>query len=206
MLYSTPKIVKIVFYMFSYIIPPNREHIEIWGTYSDFRYLDLVINSIVENPHLGEVRNEFLTNFSRLISLSLSSQENTFVEYGAPPNFFSDDPSDKSQHHTFHLHRVCLNPIELALCIAYLLKAIESSNSDYIETGMTCLLTHTVYGAYKEYCLYSLSPIENAQMIISKISYSNIRKKYFDVVQRFDKMTEKHRYKQFDVLMNRFTY
>lgn len=187
--------------MFTYIIPPKLEHIEIWGTFSDFRYLEIVINSIMKKSMVGETTNEFLSNFSREIALSISSQENTFVEYGAPSNYVSDDPSDKSHHHTFHLHRVMLNPIELALSIAYLLKEVDEPFTDYLEKGMVCLLLHTLYQAYKDYSQCSLHPIENAQLIVANNSYTNIRKKYIDVLKRFDKMTEKQREDKFESLM-----
>lgn len=187
--------------MFTYFIPPKLESIEIWGTFSDFRYLELAINSIMKKSMVGETTNDFLSNFSKIIALSISSQENTFVEYGAPPNLVTDDPSDKSKHHTFHLHRVSVNPIELALSIAYLLEAVDKPYTDYLEKGMICLLLHTVYDAYKDYCEYSLHPIDNAQLIVANNSYANIQKKYIDVLKRFDKMTEKQRNERFESLM-----
>lgn len=190
--------------MFTYIIPPKLESIEIWGTFSDFRYLELAINNIMMKSMVGETPNDFLSNFSKIIDLSISSQENTFIEYGAPPNFVTDDPddpSDKSKHHTFHLHRVSVNPIDLALSIAYLLEAVDKPYTDYLEKGMVCLLLHTVYDAYKEYCEYSLHPIDNAQLIVANNSYTNIQKKYIDVLKRFDKMTEKQRNERFESLM-----
>lgn len=187
--------------MFTFIIPPERETIEIWGSFSVFRYLELAINSIIMKSMMGEAPNDFLNNFSKVIALSISSQENTFVEYGAPPNFGIDDPFDKSKHHTFHLHCVSVNPIELALSIAYLLEAVDKPYTDFLEKGMICLLLHTVYAAYKQYCEYSLHPIENAQLIVANNRYTNIQKKYIDVLKRFDKMTEKQRYERFESLM-----
>lgn len=188
--------------MFSYVIAQERDYIEIWGTFSDLKYLSEVVRSAHSNPIHNQTENEFLKNFSTQLRLGISSQEKTLIEYGAPPSIPCTNPLDKSNHHQYHIYRVMVNPIELALCMAYLIPIAESDYTNYLEIGFICLLNHILMTAYQEYAFSSIHIIEIAKEVITKKPYQTIRERYLNVLKRFEKLSEKKRYEQFESIFS----
>lgn len=188
--------------MFNYVISEPRDAIEIWGTFSDYHYLHMTINSVIATPFLGLEDNEFLSEFSQLIQASLSTQKNTHVSYGAPPSLMLN-PFDKSGFHQYHEHRVTLDPIHLVLSMAYLRKVLKTDFLDYSDIGYICLLNHVSTNAFNELAFCSLHPLDWGDELIAKHSYETLRKRYFDALKQFEKMSEPKRYENFESVLNK---
>lgn len=188
--------------MFNYVISEPRDNIEIWGTFSDFHYLYMAIKSICAIPNYGLQDNEFLSEFSQHIQDCLSTQDNTYASYGAPPSIVIN-PFDKSGFHQYHEHRVILDPIHLLLTMGYLRKTMNGDFLDYMQIGYICLLNHVLQNAFTELAFCSLHPLDWGDELISKHSYPTLRKRYFVALNKFEKMTEPKRYENFESVINK---